>query len=132
MYYDFSSSNNYNQEFWKFDYLSNPTEDESQLGYHCGPGCTGEYDILSLNTYNSMYFIPSTLDEENNAYIYNGNIRFQFDKMQTVGMDENAETYYTRDIERPSSMKRHMKLFNDFQKNKYYIISREDANCLYI
>ena len=45
---------------------------------------------------------------------------------------ENAETYYTRDIDRPASMKRHMKLFDNFTKSKYYITSRKDADCLCI
>ncbi len=53
LYFNMDSPTNYNQEFWKFDY--------SHLvgGAHNGPDSGGELDILTLNTFNSSYYIPS-------------------------------------------------------------------------
>ena len=49
LYYDFSSDDSYSQEFYKFN------------AYHLAGGAHNpEVDLLNLNSYNSVYYIPSS------------------------------------------------------------------------
>ena len=54
LYFNMNSPANYNQEFWKFNY--------SHLigGAHNGPNSSGVLDVLTLNTFNNSYYVPSS------------------------------------------------------------------------
>ena len=67
LYYNLSSDDSYSQEFYKFN------------AYHLGGGTHfPEIDVLNLNTYNSVYYIPSSsIFEGDSTYFSSENGEYQ-------------------------------------------------------